>query len=65
MKSILNLITAIAFCFIGYLAFVGIIAIVGYEGAGILIGIIFIILLTIIINLLIKINNNIEKLKTK
>ncbi|TQR15547.1 hypothetical protein [Psychrobacillus soli] len=65
MKSILNLIIGLAFCFIGYLAFGGIIAYIGYEGAGILFGIIFIILLTIIINLLMKINSNIEKLKNK
>jgi tetrahydromethanopterin S-methyltransferase subunit E len=65
LKFILNLTTAIAFGFIGFLVFGGIVPFVGYEGAGILIAIIFIILLTVIINLLIKINNNIEKLNQK
>ncbi|WP_144513907.1 hypothetical protein [Bacillus sp. FJAT-22090] len=65
MKTILNFTTALAFGIIGFLMFGGIIAVVGYEGAAILVGIIFIILLTIIINLLIKINNNIEKLNQK
>ncbi|WP_313894424.1 hypothetical protein [Psychrobacillus sp.] len=62
MKSILNIVTAIAFSAIGLIIFGGIVAAVGYEGAFLLLGIIFIILLTVIINLLIKIKDNLEKL---
>lgn len=62
MKTILNIVTAIAFSTIGLIAFGAIVAAVGYEGAFIFIGVVVLVLLTIIINLLIKIKDNLEKL---